>query len=276
MRASRIGVALAGVIAGVAFGAGIPGGFAQESGDRSVELPDGRLVDLTHPFNRDAIYWPTAKRFRLEKVADGETEGGYHYEANNFSAAEHGGTHLDAPAHFAADAATADEVSLARVTGDGVVVDVTAAAAANRDYRVTVADLDAFEAEHGRLRRGDIVLLRTGFGRFWPDREKYMGTADRGADAVPKLHFPGLHEDAAARLVARRVGAVGLDTPSIDYGQSTLFESHRVLGKAGIPVFENVANLHRLPEEGFAVIALPMKIEGGSGGPLRAMAIVAE
>ena len=119
------------------------------------------------------------------------------------------------------------------------------------------------------------MLLRTGYGRYWPDRERYLGTAERGPQAVPKLHFPGLHPGGARWLVRHRdVRAVGLDTASIDYGQSKLFESHRVLGAAGVPVFENVAHLQRLPRTNFLFIGLPMKIEGGSGGPLRAMAIV--
>ena len=118
------------------------------------------------------------------------------------------------------------------------------------------------------------MLLRTGYERYWPDRERYMGTAELGEQAVPKLHFPGLHPDAARWLVRRDIRAVGLDTASIDFGQSKLFESHRVLGAAGVPVFENVANVRRLPSENFLVIALPMKIEGGSGGPLRIIAIL--
>ena len=136
-------------------------------------------------------------------------------------------------------------------------------------------DLLAHERRHGRIPRRAIVLLRTGFGAFWPDRERYLGTAELGAQAVPKLHFPGLHPNGARWLVRERdVRAVGLDTASIDYGQSTLFESHRVLAAAGVPIFENVANLQRVPTEGALVIALPMKIEGGSGGPLRMIAIV--
>jgi kynurenine formamidase len=92
---------------------------------------------------------------------------------------------------------------------------------------------------------------------------------------VAKLHFPGLHPDAARWLIANRsVNAVGIDTASIDYGQSTQFESHRALFAAEIPAFENLTALERLPPAGARVIALPMKIAGGSGGPLRAVAIL--
>jgi kynurenine formamidase len=270
----RICIAAALLAAGAIVGwAGSAGGTGTQA-PAAAQVPDGKLIDLSHSFNEQTIYWPTAATFKLEQVAEGETEQGYYYAANNFSAAEHGGTHLDAPVHFARGGDTADEIPLRRLIGRGVVVDVSKRALAARDYQVTVDDLTAHERRHGRIGRGNIVLLRTGYERFWPDRETYLGTAELGAQAVPKLHFPGLHPDAARWLVRRRIRAVGLDTASIDYGQSKLFESHRVLGAAGVPVFENLASLRRLPSENFLVIALPMKIEGGSGGPLRAMAIV--
>jgi kynurenine formamidase len=273
----RISAAAALLATGAIVGwAGSAGGTqSTEAGTAKVKVPGGKLVDLSYAFNAQTIYWPTAERFTLEKVAEGETEQGYFYAANNFSAAEHGGTHLDAPVHFARGGDTADEIPLRRLVGQGVVVDVSKAALADADYRVTRADLKAHERRYGRIPQGAIVLLRTGYGRYWPDAERYLGTAERGPQAVPKLHFPGLHPDGARWLVRKRdIRAVGLDTASIDYGQSTLFESHRVLGAAGVPVFENVAQLQRLPRMNFLFIGLPMKIEGGSGGPLRAMAIV--
>ncbi len=271
----RICTGAALVASGAVVGlAGSAGGTPSAVPDQ-VGVPSGRVLDLSHPYNDKTIFWPTAKTFTLEKVAEGETEAGYFYAANNFSAAEHGGTHLDAPVHFARGGDTADEVPLRRLMGRAVVVDVSRPVRADRDHRISRADLAAHERRHGRIPDRAIVLLRTGFGRFWPDRERYLGTAELGEQAVPKLHFPGLHQDAARWLVRRRdIRAVGLDTASIDPGQSKLFESHRVLGAAGVPVFENVANLHRVPTEGAVVIALPMKIEGGSGGPLRIMAIV--
>jgi kynurenine formamidase len=271
----RISVAAALLAAGTIIGWAGSAGSTQTSSRATIDVPKGKLLDLSYPFNERTIYWPTAKTFALEKVAEGETAQGYFYAANNFEGAEHGGTHLDAPVHFSRNGDKADEIPLRRLMGRGVVVDVSRAALADRDYQVTRADLIAQERRYGRIPRGAIVLLRTGYGRFWPDRERYMGTAELGQQAVPKLHFPGLHPGGARWLVRRRgIRAVGLDTASIDYGQSKLFRSHRVLGAAGVPVFENVANLQRLPRRNFLVIALPMKIDGGSGGPLRAMAIV--
>lgn len=239
---------------------------------RADDFSKGDWVDLTHPFNAESVYWPTAKTFEKEKVHHGHTEGGWFYSANNFSAAEHGGTHMDAPIHFAEGAHTVDEVPVGHLIGPGFVIDVTRQAGENVDYLVTAGDIETFEAQHGRLPAGAIVLLNTGRAGLYPDREAYMGTAERGADAVPKLHFPGLSVEGAALLAERGIGAVGIDTPSIDYGQSKDFAAHVELAKNNIPAFENVADMSALPPTGTVIVALPMKIEGGSGGPLRIVA----
>jgi kynurenine formamidase len=235
----------------------------------------GEIVDLSHAYDAEAIFWPTAEAFRLEKVADGVTPGGYYYAANNFFTSEHGGTHIDAPVHFAQGRQSVDQIPLDRLVGAAVIVDVTAAAKANPDYQVSVQDLQSWEQQHGPLPPDAIVLLRTGFASRWPDAASYLGTAERGEAAVAKLHFPGLHPEAAKWIVDNRpLKAIGIDTASIDYGQSTAFESHRILYDRNIPAFENVASLERLPVTGATVVALPMKIKGGSGAPLRLIGIL--
>jgi kynurenine formamidase len=234
-----------------------------------------RYVDLTHDLSGESIFWPTAETFRLETVADGVTAGGYYYASNKYSGSEHGGTHLDAPIHFAQGRWTTDQIPLERLIGNAVVIDVSTQSSANADYQVSVADLTAWEKSHGELEAGLIVLIRTGYSTRWPDAQKYLGTAERGDAAVAKLHFPGLHPQAATWLAEqRKVKAVGIDTASIDYGQSTGFETHRVLCGRNLPVFENLTALDQLPARGAMVYALPMKIKGGSGGPLRAIAVV--
>jgi kynurenine formamidase len=238
-------------------------------------FPGGTLVDLSHAYDAQAIFWPTAAPFKLTKVADGITPGGYYYAANDFATSEHGGTHIDAPIHFAQGHPTVDRIPLERLLGAAVVIDVTEAAAKNADYQVTVADIQQAESRDGRIPDRAIVLLRTGFSKRWPDAASYLGTAERGEAAVAKLHFPGLHPDAANWLIANRsISAIGLDTASIDYGQSKLFESHRALFAHDIPAFENLTDLDRLPARGANIVALPMKIAGGSGAPLRVVAIL--
>ena len=238
-------------------------------------FPSGKIVDLSYSFDENTIYWPTEKGFVFEKGFEGVTPDGYFYTASRFWAPEHGGTHIDAPIHFFKDRNRLDEIPVEQLVGHGVVIDVSAKCAADRDYQVCVEDFLAWETKHGELPKGVIVLLRTGFGKYWPDRIRYMGTDERGDSAVAKLHFPGLHPETANWLLNNRsIKAIGLDTPSIDYGQSKLFGSHVTLFEKNVPVFENVANLDQLPDKDFTVIALPMKIKGGSGGPLRIIAVI--
>lgn len=251
-----------------------------DAGDVIASLFSGESaewIDMSYAYDESTIYWPTAEPFRLEVVAQGMREDGW-YAANNFSTAEHGGTHLDAPIHFAERRETADQVPLWRLIGPAAVVDVRAAASADPDYLVGVADLEGWETEHGVIADGSILLLHSGWGERWPDRARYLGTDRAGADATTDLHFPGLDPAAARWLVEnRRVAAVGIDTPSIDSGQNghaSGFESHRILYAENVPGFENVAALDRLPPTGAYVIALPMKIGGGSGAPLRIVGVV--
>lgn len=247
------------------------GGFWGGAAARGNE----RFIDLTHAFDVSTIYWPTEDGFVLEKEFAGTTQGGWHYEANRFRGAEHGGTHLDAPRHFAQVGQSAETVPLDRLIGDAVVIDVMRPCTEDRDHAISVDDVIAFESLNGVIPEGAIVLLRTGWSNNWPDRERYLGTALRGRAGVARLSFPGLSAEAARFLVEERnVGAVGIDTASIDPGVSTTFEAHQVLGAANVPVFENLANLDRLPPRDFEVVALPMKIGGGSGAPLRAVAIL--
>jgi kynurenine formamidase len=244
---------------------------------QDAALRNGRWVDLTHSFSAETIYWPNADHFKLEKVYDGHAAGGYHYSANRYSAAEHGGTHMDAPIHFDIKGQTVEKIGIEQTIGSGVVIDVTANSTLHRDYLVGPGDFLAFEAKQGRIPKGSIVLIRTGYDRFWPDARQYLGTDERGESAIPKLHFPGLSPEGARWLVEQRdVRAVGLDTASIDYGQSRLFESHRILALHAVPIFENLKGLDQLPVTGALVVALPMKIEGGSGAPLRAIAFITD
>jgi kynurenine formamidase len=278
-RSARTFASAVALSLGFAFAAcGGPGADSRQTAvnfDDVSAFPAGQLVDLSYAYGEETLYWPTAAGFEKTTDFEGTTEGGYYYTAYSVATAEHGGTHLDAPVHFSEGRQATDEIPLERLVAPGVVVDVSEAALADRDYLITVADVRAWEAEHGPIPAGTILLFRTGYGQFWPDAEAYLGTAQRGAEAVPLLHFPGLDPELASWLVAEReIAAVGIDTPSIDYGQSTLFESHRILYAVNIPGLENVANMDRLPDTGFHIIALPMKIEGGSGGPVRIVAIV--
>ncbi|HZM01320.1 MAG TPA: cyclase family protein, partial [Planctomycetota bacterium] len=225
-------------------------------------VPSGEWIDLSWEYSDETVYWPTSGAFEHEVLASGVTESGYWYEADRFSTAAHGGTHVDAPVHFGQGRRTVDEIPIEQLTGRAVVIDVSDRALADRDYQITVQDLTDWEIEFGRIPLGAIVLLRTGYGQYWPDALRYLGTDQKGQAGVEALHFPGLHPNAAQWLANREVGAVGIDTASIDYGQSRFYDSHRVLAAHEIPVLENVARLERLPPDGAWLVALPMKIKG--------------
>jgi kynurenine formamidase len=232
-----------------------------------------KLIDLTYAFDAETMHWPTAKPFGLETVSEGHTPGGYWYSSYNYGGSEHVGTHLDAPFHFAEGKWTTEQIPLGRTIGSGIVIDLRRKSENNPDSLLAVEDIRAWEKRHGRLPADAIVLVHTGWGKYWGDRRRYFGTDEPGN--VVDLHFPGVSRQAAEFLVKeRRVKAVGIDTPSIDYGPSRDFIAHQIFGAANVPIFENVAQLHRVPVKGATIFALPMKIKGGSGAPLRIFALL--
>lgn len=242
------------------------------------KLSDKTIIDLSHAYSKETVYWVTAKEFELDTVFAGETDKGFYYSANNFATAEHGGTHIDAPIHFSKTGQTVEAIPLENLVGAAIKIDVSANAKDQPDYLITVEDLTNWETQIGyQIPDGSIVLLQTGFAKYYPNKERYLGTTERGDHAIALLHFPGLSPEAAQWLVDNRnIHAIGIDTPSIDYGQSTFFKSHVILLSQNIPAFENLTNLDKLPQDGFDIVALPMKIQGGTGAPLRIIALVNE
>ncbi len=230
-----------------------------------------KFIDLTYPFDSQTIYWPTEKGFQLQKVYDGKTPKGYFYSAYKFCAPEHGGTHLDAPRHFSKNGLTVDKIPIDAMRGESLVITIKSQVQANRDYAVTVDDIKQFEKQYRPIHSGDIVLFYTGWGKYWGDKKRYLGS-DKFGD-TKHLHFPGISKEAAQYLVDKKVKAIGLDTPSLDPGVSSEFWAHRVILGANIYGIENIANLQAVPPTGAMLIVAPMKIQGGSGAPARIYAI---
>src|SRR5688572_21800353 len=166
-------------------------------------IDDTKLVDLTHTFDEKTVYWPTAKPFVWHKEAWGPSQGGYWYASGSFEASEHLGTHIDSPIHFAEKHATTDALQIRQLIGPAVVIDISKAAAASADYQLSVSDVATWEKSHGPIPAGAIVVVRTNWSKFWPDRARYMGTAKAGD--VKNLHFPGISAEAAKQLVSRRI-----------------------------------------------------------------------
>jgi len=231
------------------------------------------IIDLTYPFDDQTIYWPNNKPFQWEKLRWGKNASGHWYASGAFSASEHGGTHLDAPIHFAEQGRSVDQIPLEQLIGPAIVIDVRPQVQENPDYELQVEDVQAWESEHGQIPKESLVLLLTGWGTFWPERSRYLGSPT--PEDPLTLHFPGYSAQSIQFLVSQRgIRGVGIDTASIDPGRSKDFPAHRILNEANLYALENVAALDKLPAKGVTVTALPIKIRGGSGGPVRILATI--
>ena len=240
----------------------------------SQELNSFLLIDLSHSYDQNTLYWPTStSKFEKHQLDYGVTKKGYFYSSFSVCTPEHGGTHLDAPMHFAREGLSTDQLPLEQLIAPGVVIDVSTQAAKDRNYRLSVADIQAHEQRHGNIMAGSIVMLKTNWSRYWPDAKAYLG--DDTPNDASNLSFPGYGVDAAKLLVeARQVALLGIDTASIDYGASEDFMVHRISASNNVGGLENLTGLDQLPATGFLLVALPMKIAGGSGAPVRVVALI--
>ncbi|MEM5789905.1 MAG: cyclase family protein [Syntrophobacteraceae bacterium] len=235
--------------------------------------PKEKLLDMTHPFSEESIYWPTDKPFTPTVVFKGKTEGGWWYASNQYAASEHGGTHVDAPIHFAEQGRTIGQVPLHEWIGPAAKIDITKKSLSNRDYQLNVEDILAWEKKHGRIPKGAWVIMYSGIGRFYPNKKEVLGTDKTGKEAVAELHFPGFSPEAVTFLLAKRtITGIAVDTPSIDPGSSKDFQVHQRLCGAQKLALENIANLDKLPESGAMLYVIPMFIEKGTGAPARVFA----
>lgn len=236
-------------------------------------FPRGEVVDLTYSFDEQTLYWPHNQTFQWQKTSWGPHPHGYWYASANFSASEHGGTHIDAPIHFARNGVSVDQIPLSHLMGNAIVLDIRTKVTSNPDYTLQLIDIMNWESQHGRIPAQSIVFLLTGWGRFWPQPTKYFGSPTP-SDPL-SLHFPSFSKTSAEFLVKEReVAGIGVDTASIDPGQSRDFPVHQILAGRNCFALENVANLEQLPHTGTWVIALPMKIKGGTGAPVRILGLI--
>ena len=226
-----------------------------------------RVLDLAYAINDRLVPWPGDDRwFEAKNNASVEKDG---YFTRSFWMLEHYGTHLDAPIHFPPGKATIDQIPAKQFFGMAVVLDVRADVAADADYLLPAMRIDQWEKRHGEIPEGSIALLRTGWASRWPDAQSY-----RNHDATGAMHFPGFSVEAVERLLERKVSGIGCDTMSVDCGASLDFAVHHLALGAGLYHLENLADLSELPEKGAFLVVAPIKLEGGSGGPVRVFALL--
>ena len=175
-------------------------------------------IDLSYPLNDTTIFWPGGEKFKLCMECSVSPEFGYDYAAGVFSCAEHGGTHVDAPFHFAKDGITVDMIPLSDLMGPCRVIDISdKCSLEDPNYVLSEQDILTHEAAHGAIDPGTIVLVRTGWSQYWASGPKaYLGFDEKTDgpydSATSKLAFPGLSVEASHWFVDRKVAAVGLDT----------------------------------------------------------------
>ncbi len=240
----------------------------------STPTSGGKILDMTYPLDETSIFWPTAKPFSLTRVAFGISDGGWWYASNEFSASEHGGTHADAPIHFAEGGRTIDQIPLKEWIGPAVKVDVTTQCIRDRDYLLSVDDLRSWEETYGGIPEGSWVIMYTGIGtRHYPHKKMVLGTEKAGQEAIAELSFPGFSPESVEFLLEERdIKGIAIDTPSIDRGKSENFMVHQVLFAAEKLALENIANLDQLPANGATLYVIPMMIKNGTGAPARVFA----
>src|SRR5246500_1598344 len=259
----RLGIFVVGVLAFMSL---LPQKSEREDLLSGISGGKTHVVDLSYAIDDKLVPWPGDKRwFEAEVNATVEKN---RYFPRSFWMLEHYGTHLDAPIHFPPGKATVDQIPAKQFFGPAVVLDVRAEAAKNADFQVPAARVEEWEKQHGRIAEGAIVLLRTGWASRWPDAKKY-----RNQDTQGKMHFPGFSVEAAKLVISRRVSGIGCDTLSADYGASEDFAVHHLVLGAGLYHLENLADLSEVPEAGAFLVVAPIKLEGGSGGAVRVLAV---
>ena len=226
-----------------------------------------RIVDIGHALGPDNPAWPgDEKPFEAVPNATMEKDG---YFTRKFTSLEHFGTHLDAPAHFVKGGWTVDQIPAERLYGPAVVLDAREEARANADYLLAPGKIAQWESRHGRIPKGAIVVMRTGWAERWADAARY-----RNMDAAKVMHFPGYSVEAVKVLIERGVVGLTIDTMSVDYGVSKDFPVHQLSHGAKLFHVENLADVTALPEAGAYLVVAPIKLEGGSGGPARVFALM--
>lgn len=226
-----------------------------------------RIIDLSQEVTPRMPVWPGDPHPWIRRVADLDRDG---YYLNLLILGEQSGTHLGAPAHLFGDGRESNQLMPEELVVPAVVVDVSGSCTNDPDYRLSLAVLEGWEQENGRVPQRCIVLLHTGWARFWEDERRY-----RNMDSAGVMHFPGFGLAATKVLVEERgIRGLGIDTLGIDPGNDQELQANRLLLGADCFHLENLTNLDRLPPRGITLVIGALKIAGGSGSPARVLAFV--
>ncbi len=223
-----------------------------------------KIVDLTHLITNSVPTWQGTASFSFTIIKD------YHqgFRTQQFSISSNTGTHIDAPGHVDNAAKTVNTIPLTKLVVPAYVLDVSSKI--TDDYRVSVADINAFEKKHGKIPAGCLFIAYTGWAKHWEEHQQYANRDEAG-----KMHFPGISIEAAQLLVNRKVAGIAIDTFSPDGGDETV-PVHKMILTANMYIIENIVNADLLPPTGAFVIALPIKILDAVEAPARVIGLIPE
>ena len=224
----------------------------------------GSVVDLTHTLTPDFPTFDGVPGIAMEKTVAFDESG---YQLFQLDIAEHSGTHIDAPLHFTADGTSVDELDPATLICPLCIVDISAKAAEEANAMVDLEDLEAWISANGEIPAGACVAMHSG----WADK---VGDASYRNDSDGNFAFPGFSLAASEALAERGVAAIGVDTLSLDPGNSADFAVHYHWLPSGRYGIENLAGLSNLPASGATIFVGAPKHGGGTGGPARVLAMM--
>ncbi|CAG2190393.1 unnamed protein product [Mytilus edulis] len=244
---------------------------------KSSSCSDIRVVDLSHVHGPKPLTAPFFPPYSFEIVnrSISQALGGNWFETNYIRTSEHSGTHIDSPSHFYRNKKRMHEIPLDKLYGPGVIIDIRRQVSGNVNYRVKVSDIQRWEATHGRIPKGAVVLFNSGWSSRYPDPFKVFNT--QNTSDVSSYEFPSYEFKAITFLAKfRSVNIVGSDTPSIGDSPPGKVDlsNFTFLFQRNIPVVLNVANLDRLPLSGSTIFVPAINIYDGSGAPARIFATV--
>ena len=234
---------------------------------RACPSPSYRMLDLTQRLHDGVPVWPGGVAFSKKVLAD-YPDG---YRVHEFHMGQNTGTHVDAPSHFIEGARGIDSLVPEELVVPVVVLDVSKKVHDDPDYAISGNDIVDWEDVFGPVPVGGVLLAYTGWSSKFANPEAYLNQDDQGV-----MHFPGFGADAAAMLVERDVAGIGIDTLSIDPGNSTEFSTHKQMLKAGKYMIENLANLEQMPTTGAVLIVGVVPVVDGTQAPARVMALLPE
>jgi len=228
----------------------------------SATMENYKIIDLTHKINPGIPTWDLTCGYHIKTIFDyKDFPGEFKFRVQVLDIRASAGTHIDSPAHCFEGARDVSDISINELICPCVVINVSEKS--NEKYKVSIEDIENFEAKYGTIKSGTFVLINTGWSKFWNDPKKYHNN----------LTFPSVSAEVAELLLERQISGLGIDTLSPDCDEKGFFV-HKILLGADKFIIENVANLEMMPESCSEILIMPLNLQGAVESPIRLVGMV--